>query len=114
MDEFYNEIKSYIQDEAHDHDKYFKLAEKAPTIKARKILMDIGREEKLHHEFLKEILADRPCGNDGEEESENDDEATEQRTSNSSKSEDDSKLSTNRPIDNKTNNKTATLNADIQ
>lgn len=59
MDDFYSTIASYVKDEAHDHDKYFDLAKKAPTEKARKILTDIGREEKKHHDFLKEILSEQ-------------------------------------------------------
>ena len=59
MNDFYSEIERYINDEANDHNKYFELAKKAPTEKARKILMDIGREEKKHHDFLKEILSER-------------------------------------------------------
>lgn len=58
MEDFYSTIESYVKDEAHDHEKYFDLAKKAPTDKARKILMDIGREEKRHHDFLEEILSD--------------------------------------------------------
>ena len=59
MDDFYSTIEGYVKDEAHDHEKYFDLAKKAPTDKARKILIDIGREEKRHHDFLEEILSDR-------------------------------------------------------
>lgn len=59
MDDFYSTITSYVKDEAHDHEKYFDLAKKAPTEKARKILTDIGREEKKHHDFLKEILSEQ-------------------------------------------------------
>ena len=59
MDDFYSIIARYVNDEANDHNKYFDLAKKAPTEKARKILMDIGREEKKHHDFLKEILSEQ-------------------------------------------------------
>lgn len=84
MDEFYSTIEGYVKDEAHDHEKYFDLAKKAPTNKARKILMDIGREEKRHHDFLEEILSDR-------------DKMPEVITS--SKSESSTKLPTDRKID---------------
>ena len=84
MDDFYSTIESYVKDEAHDHEKYFDLAKKAPTVKARKILMDIGREEKMHHDFLEEILSDRD---------------TTSEVITSSKSEPDTKLPTDRKID---------------
>lgn len=64
MEDFYSTIEGYVKDEAHDHEKYFDLAKKAPTEKARKILMDIGREEKRHHDFLEEILSDRDTTSD--------------------------------------------------
>ena len=56
--EFCNHIREYITDEQEDNGKYAKLAEIAPTEKARKILSDISKEEEKHKEFLKEILND--------------------------------------------------------
>ena len=56
--DFYNEINAAVHEEAADNNKYIKLAEIAPTEKAKKILMDISREEERHKEFLQEILAD--------------------------------------------------------
>lgn len=58
--DFYSLLKGYVEDEAKDKDKYVKLAEKAPTEKARKILLDISREENIHRKFLQEILNDCP------------------------------------------------------
>lgn len=97
-DEFYDKIKEYVDDESADHDKYFKLAEMAPTIKAKKILMDIGREEKLHHEFLKEILNDRPTC----------------EISTESKSEDGATVSSNKSFNDSDSTKTATISANIK
>ena len=57
--DFYNEINAAVNDEAADNNKYIKLAEIAPTEKAKKILMDIAREEARHREYLQEILADK-------------------------------------------------------
>lgn len=98
MDEFYSTIEGYVKDEAHDHEKYFDLAKKAPTNKARKILMDIGREEKRHHDFLEEILSDR-------------DKMPEIITS--SKSEQSAKLPTDRKIDYPTHIENAGVDPDV-
>ena len=56
--DFYEQIRASISEETGDHDKYVKLAEIAPSDKARRILLDISREEHRHKEFLQEILAD--------------------------------------------------------
>lgn len=56
--EFYEKIKAAIHDEAEDNEKYAKMAEMAPTEKAKKILTDISHEEQRHKEFLQEILSD--------------------------------------------------------
>lgn len=98
MDDFYSTIEGYVKDEAHDHEKYFDLAKKAPTNKARKILMDIGREEKRHHDFLEEILSDR-------------DKMPEVMTS--SKSEQSTKLPTDRKIDYPTHIENAGVDPDV-
>jgi rubrerythrin len=98
MDNFYSTIESYVKDEAHDHEKYFDLAKKAPTEKARKILVDIGREEKRHHDFLEEILSDRD---------------TESEVMASSKSEPSAKLSTDRKIDYPTHIENAGVDPDV-
>lgn len=98
MDDFYSTIEGYVKDEAHDHEKYFDLAKKAPTEKARKILMDIGREEKRHHDFLEEILSDR-------------DKMPEVMMS--SKSEQDTKLSADRKIDYPTHIENAGVDPDL-
>ena len=98
MNDFYKEIEKYITDEASDHNKYFKLAEQAPTEKARKILMDIGREEKRHHDFLQEILED------GERSGAVD----------ISKSEDSTELSSNRKVNPANDLKTAAISADLK
>lgn len=98
MEDFYSTIESYVKDEAHDHEKYFDLAKKVPTDKARKILMDIGREEKRHHDFLEEILGDR-------------DKTSEVTTS--SKSEQSTKLPTDRKIDYPTHIENAGVDPDL-
>lgn len=98
MDDFYSTIANYVKDEAHDHEKYFDLAKKAPTEKARKILMDIGREEKRHHDYLEEILSDR--------------DKTHKETT-SSKSEPSTRLSTDRKIDYPTHIENAGLDPDL-
>lgn len=59
-DAFYTAIERDITSEALDNNKYVELAKMAPTDKARKILLDIAAEEKLHHKYLNEILNDRP------------------------------------------------------
>ena len=59
--DFYEEIKKHVADEASDDNTYLKLAEIAPTEKARKILTDIAHDESMHHKYLKEILSD--CDN---------------------------------------------------
>ncbi len=60
QNEFYERIKNHIDNEAEDKDKYAELAKIAPTEKARKILLDISKEEKRHREYLQEILNDCP------------------------------------------------------
>ena len=73
--EFYEKIKAAIHDEAEDNEKYAKMAEIAPTEKAKKILTDISQEEERHKEFLQEILADSKsaegCEGDTESQDEN-------------------------------------------
>ena len=56
---FYDEIMQSIAEENQDNGKYARLAEKAPTEKARKILTDISHEEERHKEFLQEILNEK-------------------------------------------------------
>lgn len=58
QNDFYSLLKGYIDDESKDNNKYVKLAEKAPTEKARKILLDISKEEETHMKFLQEILSE--------------------------------------------------------
>lgn len=73
--EFYEKIKAAIHDETEDNEKYAKMAEIAPTEKAKKILTDISHEEKRHKEYLQEILADiksaEGCEADTESQDEN-------------------------------------------
>lgn len=85
MNDFYDLIKQDIADEARDHNKYMELASKAPTEKARKILTDIAREESIHHKYLKEILNDRVCTPEDEEESEESDDDSSEPLSEDSK-----------------------------
>ena len=66
MNDFYKAIEDDIAEEANDNIKYLELAKIAPTEKARKILTDIAHEETTHHNYLKEILADRVSSNKGE------------------------------------------------
>ena len=72
--EFYEAIKAAISDETGDNGKYAKLAEIAPTEKAKKILTDISHEEERHKEYLQEILSDykrdEHCGADNESQDE--------------------------------------------
>lgn len=58
MDKFYELLQEYVAEENKDGNKYVKLAEMAPTEKARKILLDISQEEKIHKKFLTELLQD--------------------------------------------------------
>ena len=97
MSDFYKQIKKHFEEEAHDNTAYLKLAEMAPTVKAKKILTDIAHEEAIHHKFLKEIMDDMPC----EEDSEEDDEDSDEHKSNSEISENkaDTKYTANRQID---------------
>lgn len=53
---FYDEIMQSIAEEAKDNSKYMRLADVAPTDKAKRILTDIAHEEAKHKEFLQDIL----------------------------------------------------------
>lgn len=74
--EFYEAIKAAISDEAGDNGKYAKLAEIAPTEKAKRILTDMSHEEERHKEYLQEILADSKSAKDCENGTESQDESS--------------------------------------
>lgn len=74
--EFYEAIKAAISDETGDNGKYAKLAEIAPTEKARRILTDMSHEEERHKEYLQEILADSKSAENCENGTESQDESS--------------------------------------
>ena len=73
--EFYEAIKAAISDEAGDNGKYAKLAEIAPTEKAKRILTDMSHEEERHKEYLQEILSDHKSDEHCEADTESQDES---------------------------------------
>lgn len=104
MNDFYKKIKEYYEDESKDNNKYLELAAIAPTVKAKKILTDIAREEAIHHKFLKEILDD---ANMDEEDLSNksDNKVSEDKES--------TKYTTNRKIDYQTHIENAGVDPDL-
>ena len=64
--EFAEKLKSYIEEETGDFDKYMKLAAEAPE-KYAPIIRDIAKEEAVHKRHLENILADCGCSMNEEE-----------------------------------------------
>lgn len=56
--DFYDQIMQSIAEESKDNGKYAQLAEIAPTEKAKRILLDMAKEEERHKEYLQEILSE--------------------------------------------------------
>lgn len=65
--EFYDAIEKDVLNEADDSAKYIDLSRIAPNDKARRILIDMAAEERRHHKYLKEILADKPADLGGDD-----------------------------------------------
>lgn len=63
------ELKTDLAEEAHDNEKYKKLAEVADEKYPHKgygaILRDIAREEKTHHKHIQMILEDMQASMEG-------------------------------------------------